>query len=247
MIGKAFLEHHQATDAAVAVLEGMDAFELAVEIDDIFERFRGLVVVGLEQGFHLGVHLLGRAGFSSAHFIGQAFVVAHVEPVFAVVGGPGLENSMEFLDQGLRQFIFGVVDDIVDTAEVVGGFYDVVHVDGLAFALALVVGETNRVGLEDIPCLVVSQFAALDMIGVVGQINLRAVVDAAAHFTLFFFAKSFQKGRGFLFAAAAGGQLSIRGEAPGLAGQEGSINLPGRAPVAYGPFGQVMSIGKFSD
>ena len=35
--GKALLEHHQAADAAVAVLEGMDALELAVEVDDVFQ------------------------------------------------------------------------------------------------------------------------------------------------------------------------------------------------------------------
>ena len=85
MVGEAFFEHHQAADAAVAILEGMYAFEAAVEVDDVFERFGGLVVVGLEQGFHLGMHLLGRTGFTSAHFIGQAFVVAHVEPVLPAV------------------------------------------------------------------------------------------------------------------------------------------------------------------
>ena len=97
-MGQAFLEHHQAADAPVAILEGVDAFELAVEVDDVFERFGGLVVVGFKQGFHFGVDLLGRAGFTSPHFVRQAFVIAHIEPVFPAVGGPGLEDSMEFLD-----------------------------------------------------------------------------------------------------------------------------------------------------
>ena len=140
-----------------------------------------------------------------------------------------------------------MVDDVVDAAEVVGGLHDIVHVDGLAFALALAVGEANRVGLEDIACLVVGQFAALDVVGVVRQINLCAVIDAAAHITLFLFAKSLQKGRGFLFAAAAGGQRSIRRDAPGLAGEEGALNFPGGAPVAHGPFGQAVCLGKFCD
>ena len=83
------------------------------------------------------------------------------------------------------------------------------------------------------------EFAALDVVGVVRQINLRAVVDAAAHFALFLFSKSFQKGRGFLFAPAAGGQWGIGRDAPGLAGEEGSFDLPGRAPVAHRPFRQV--------
>ena len=35
--GEALLEHNQAADAAVAVLKGMDALELAVEVDDVFQ------------------------------------------------------------------------------------------------------------------------------------------------------------------------------------------------------------------
>lgn len=46
--GEALLEHHQTTYAAVAVLEGMDALELAVEVDDIIKRFLWLVIEGLE-------------------------------------------------------------------------------------------------------------------------------------------------------------------------------------------------------
>ena len=129
-----------------------------------------------------------------------------------------------------------MVDDIVDAAEVVCGLNDIVHIDGLAFALALVIGETDRVGLKDVPGLVVGEFAALDVVGVVRQINLRAVVDAAAHFALFLFAKSLQKGRGLLFAPATGGQWGVGRDAPGLAGKEGPLNLPGRAPVADGAF-----------
>ena len=34
---EALLEHHQTADAAIAVLEGMDAFELAVKVDDVFQ------------------------------------------------------------------------------------------------------------------------------------------------------------------------------------------------------------------
>ena len=63
---------------------------------------------------------------------------------------------MKLFDQGLRHFIFGMVDDIVDAAEVIDGLHDVVHVDGLAFALALVIGETDRVcGLFSMLTLVV--------------------------------------------------------------------------------------------
>ena len=60
-----------------------------------------------------------------------------------------------------------MVDDVVDAAEVVRGLHDVVHIDGLAFALALVIGETDRIGLEDVSGLIVGKFTALDVVGVV--------------------------------------------------------------------------------
>lgn len=34
---EAFLEHDQATDAAIAVLEGMDSLEALVEVDDVLD------------------------------------------------------------------------------------------------------------------------------------------------------------------------------------------------------------------
>lgn len=37
MVCQAFLEHHQSAYATVAVLEGVDAFELAVEVDNVFK------------------------------------------------------------------------------------------------------------------------------------------------------------------------------------------------------------------
>ena len=68
--------------------------------------------------------LFGRTGFVASNFVRQAFIIAHVEPVLSAVGGSGLEHSVKLFDQGLRQFIFGMVDDEVDAAEVVGGLHD---------------------------------------------------------------------------------------------------------------------------
>ena len=87
---------------------------------------------------------------------------------------------MEFFDEGFRQPVFGVVDDVVDAAEVVGSLYDVIYIDA-------VFRDADRVGLEDVPGLLVGEPVALDVVGIVGQINLSAVVNSAADFTLFFF------------------------------------------------------------
>ena len=68
--------------------------------------------------------LFGRTGFVASNFVWPAFVIAHIEPVFPAVGGSGLEHSVKLFDQGLHQFILGMVDDEVDAAEVVGGLHD---------------------------------------------------------------------------------------------------------------------------
>ena len=61
------------------------------------------------------------------------------------------------LYEGFRELSVGVVNDIVDGAEVVGGFYDVVHIHR-AFSNAY------GIGLEYVAGLVVRQLAPLDMV-----------------------------------------------------------------------------------
>ena len=94
----------------------------------------------------------------------------------------------------------------------------------LSFVMLIVVD------LEDVPCLLVGEFAALDVVGVISKINLSAVVDAAADYTFFFFSESFEKGRVFHFVVATGGQIRIGRQTPGLAGEKSPGHFPGRRP-----------------
>ena len=61
-----------------------------------------------------------------------------------------------------------------------------------------VVGYADGVGLEDIPRLFVAQSATLDVIGVVGEVDLRSVVDAAFQLHRFLLAERGEKRRGVL-------------------------------------------------
>ena len=45
LVGKAFLEHYESAYASVAVLEWVDAFELAVEVYDVVKSYGFLVLV----------------------------------------------------------------------------------------------------------------------------------------------------------------------------------------------------------
>lgn len=120
-------EHQQPSDAAVAVLERVDALKLHVKIKDVikFNGFEGVIAV--KQGFDLLVYLVGRHGFLPADLVGQTLVVTHRKPRLLAVGGVRLQQQVQLFDVGFRDFVGGVVDDVVDAAEVVYRFQNVVN------------------------------------------------------------------------------------------------------------------------
>ena len=65
-----------------------------------------------------------------------------------------------------------MVNDIVYASEVVGSLDDIIHVHRS-------VCDADGVCLEDVPRLLVGELAAFDVVGVVCEVNLCAVVDAA--------------------------------------------------------------------
>ena len=65
-----------------------------------------------------------------------------------------------------------MVDDEVDTAEMVDGLYDVIHVDSI-------ISDADGVGLEDVTSLVVGQSTTLHVVRIVGQVYLGTMIDAA--------------------------------------------------------------------
>ena len=57
-VGQALLEYHQAADAAIAILEGMDTLEADVEIEDLCKGLWAEFVIFSQQGLHLVVYFL---------------------------------------------------------------------------------------------------------------------------------------------------------------------------------------------
>ena len=168
---QAFLEQQQAADAAVAVLEGVDALEAVVEVQQIVEGFLLLCVIIPQKPLHGGGDFLRRGGGAAADLVGEALIVAHGKPILAAVGGAVFQHGVELLDQAFGNGVIGCVDDQIDAAEVIGRLHHVVHPDGGVHA--------DGIRLEDQPGLVVGQAAALHMIGVVGQVDLDLMINAA--------------------------------------------------------------------
>ena len=137
---------------------------------------------------------------------------------------------MEFFDEGFCEGALGFVDDEVDAAKVVGGFEDVVDVEGARFG-------SDGVGFKDEAGLLVGEAAAFDVVGVVGELDLRFVVDAAAVLGGFFFAEDAQEllFRGFARFART---LGIGGNAPGFALEIGAGHASLSAVIAHAARGK---------
>ena len=117
--------------------------------------------------------LLGRRGFLSPDLIGKFLILPDAEPRAATVGGTRLENAVQLLDECFGQASgSSLVDYQVNAAEVVRSLDHIINVDRL-------IRNAQRIGLENMTSLLLREPAALDMVGVVGQLDLNTVVDAA--------------------------------------------------------------------
>lgn len=73
---QAFLQHDEPSDASVAVLEGMDASELHVEIRDLLKRMRGLRVVGIKKSSYFVRSVFRYCRFPIGNFVQDSLVVS---------------------------------------------------------------------------------------------------------------------------------------------------------------------------
>ena len=119
---QAFLEQDQPSDSSVAVLEWVDALKPHMERKDILKRHRFLAVILIEQSFHFRRYFLGQGCFPPAYLIRQFFIIANGKPIFLCVACSGFQNKMQVLDEFFAELRFCAFNDLVDTAEVIGGF-----------------------------------------------------------------------------------------------------------------------------
>ena len=173
-----------------------------------------------------------------AYLVGKALVIAYCEPKFAAVGGVGFEHRVELLDMRLGDLVCCMIDDIIDTTEVIDCLHNIIYRGVLGC-------DAKRIGLEDVSRLLFGQFAAFDMVGVVGQVNLCTMVDAALEFGLFLLAQTGEQRREFLLSFLW--QHGIRRDVPCFACQESTIYFPCYALIARGTFANAVLFGKLYD
>ena len=140
------------------------------------------------------MYLFRSGGLIASDLIWQTLVLTHSKPVLATVGSSSLENLVKFLEQTLCQSFLCTIDDKVYATEVVYGLHDIIHTDTLSF-------NTYGVGLEDVTGLVMSKTTSFYMIGVIGKVNLRTMIDSTFYLHLLLLTKNLQQWR-YLFGSA---------------------------------------------
>ena len=150
----------------------MDCLETLMKVDNILQGvFLGSVIF-LQQLFNLSVNVRRCRCFHTTHLVRQLFIVSHSEPRLTRVRGAGLEYQVQLFDERFSQFRSRLFNDTVNTSEVVNRLNDIIHLNS-------VVSNAYGVSLEDIPRLLVGQAATLDVVGVIGEVNLDTVINSA--------------------------------------------------------------------
>lgn len=180
---QALPKYQQTPHAAIAVLEWMDTFQPHVEVQYVVERYLFQRVVFCNQCLHTLVYLFRFRRCLTFHLVWQQFVFAHGKPIFLAVGGVGLQQLVQLFNVRLGDTVGGVVNNIVNAAEVVYRLDNIVDSGILG-------GDTESVGLKNVACLLFGQAATFNVVGVIGEVNLRTVVDAAFQPALFFLSQT---------------------------------------------------------
>ena len=216
----------------------MDTFEENMEIQYIVKLHIFECIVFGNQGFHTCVHLFGLYRFSSTYLIGEPFVVSHGKPIFMTVGSIHLKDSVQLFNVCFCYLVHGMINDIVDATEMIDSLHDIIHRHTLG-------GYAQRIGFEDKTSLFLTQTTTLYVIGIIGQIYLRSMIDASIQFGFFFFTQTTQQG--IQLSLAFWGQLRIRRNIPCLSSQECSFNFSFSTIITSCPLTDAVFFGKLNN
>ena len=113
----------------------------------------------------------------------QTLVIAYCKPRFPAVGCVGFQYQMQLFYMCFCDFFGSVVDNVIDTTEMVYSLHYIVNV-GVFGCYAYGVSLKNQ------SSLLLGEATALNMFGVVCQIYLDAVINAAFHTAVFLFTQT---------------------------------------------------------
>lgn len=117
------------------------------------------------------MHLFRLYRFFTTHLVRKPLVVANSKPRLAADRSVCLEYCVQMLYVWFCYLVRCMLNDIVDTTEMIDGLHDVIHRRALC-------RDAKRVGLEDKTRLFLCQTATLYVIRIISQVNLSAVIYA---------------------------------------------------------------------
>lgn len=238
-VAQALFEHQQATDTAVAVLEGVDALELHMKIQDILQGDRLLGLVFLTHGGEGGAHLIWgdvqpgfKRGVRGAVGAGGLLLV----PMAAQVAEQG---AVEFGKETRLQLLHRVVQNIVHADEMVAGFNEVVE-------LHFLVSRQDLIFVVKEFYLIEGETVTGHAVGGIGQVRLQIIVDAAAAGALLAEHAPQERGRGVSVSTICGEWCIVRDE-PNAVAKLGFRDTIFPAKLTYQRFGNAPFPRGFRD
>ena len=143
-----------------------------MEVEDLLKRVGPAGIIRSQKALDIPCDVLGTRRRPVGDLVLELLVLPNRKPRTRGDGRRGLEDAVKFLEHLLAKRLCRIVDNVVDRPEVVLRLDKVVNAQHLPL-------EADGRGLEDEAYLVVREAAALDVVGVVGEVNLDLVVDTA--------------------------------------------------------------------
>ncbi len=143
-----------------------------MKVKQIVKGFaRDSVVLG-KQLLHLQADILGHSCVHATDLVGQFLVISNGKPIKPGIGSSAFQNGVQLLDERLARSVIRIVDHHINALKMVGGLDHIVNFDRP-------VRCTDGVRLKDIARLIVGKATALNVVGVIGQVDLNFVINAA--------------------------------------------------------------------
>ena len=93
---------------------------------------------------------------------------------------------MKLLDISFGEFAVSLFDNVIYGTKMISGFDNIIHINRF-------VSHPDRICFKNISCLIVCQTTSFDVVGVIGKVDLHAMVYAPFYLTIFLLAQHFKQ------------------------------------------------------
>lgn len=110
------------------------------------QNFSSFSVVLCQQSFHFIGNFFRKCCIHTTDFIRYLFIIAYCKPIFSGITGTALQDQMKFFDKLLCQNCLCIINNHINTAEVICCFNHIVHIQHI-FSTPMVLVSKDISGL----------------------------------------------------------------------------------------------------